>query len=331
MSRLLVCLPLLGLAFPAAAAENVSPAADARKQLVVVSFDGAHDNRLWDKSLDMAARTGAHFTYFLSCTFLMTRETGGNAYQAPGHKAGKSNVGFGQTADEVQTRLRNIWKAHTAGHDIGSHACGHFDGKDWTEAEWVREFSSFRAALRDGWKNNGLAAEEPQGWQDFAQNDIKGFRVPYLSQSAGLVPALKRFGFSYDASLVSKGPAVPELQNGLVRFALPLIPEGPSGRRVIGMDYNLFVRHSMGVENRKDSGMFEERTLKAYRDAFNEQYTGKRIPLQLGFHFVEMNGGAYWRALDRFLTEVCGKPDVACVSHAQALQLPEARQTAGPF
>jgi hypothetical protein len=34
-----------------------------------------------------------------------------------------------------------------------------------------------------------------------------------------------------------------------------------------------------------------------------------------------MNGGAYWRALDRFLTETCGKPDVACVSYAQALPM----------
>jgi len=28
-----------------------------------------------------------------------------------------------------------------------------------------------------------------------------------------------------------------------------------------------------------------------------------------------MNGGAYWRALERFADEVCVKPDVACVSY----------------
>ncbi|MEK1929151.1 MAG: polysaccharide deacetylase, partial [Pararhizobium sp.] len=87
------------------------------------------------------------------------------------------------------------------------------------------------------------------------------------------------------------------------------------------MDYNLFIRHSMGVENRKDSAVFEERTLDAYRKAFEARYEGSRIPLQLGFHFVEMNGGAYWRALDRFLTETCSKPDVACVSYAEALPM----------
>ena len=43
---------------------------------------------------------------------------------------------------------------------------------------------------------------------------------------------------------------------------------------------------------------------------------------------VEMNGGAYWRALEKFLTEVCGKSDVACVSHRDALDLLEERRDA---
>lgn len=310
----------VALAPVAAQAVEPSPAA-ARQQLVIISFDGAHDNRLWEKSLDMGKRVNAHFTYFLSCTFLMTRAEGGKSYRAPGHKAGRSNVGFAQSREEVQARVRHIWQAHLAGHDIGSHACGHFDGKDWSQADWGQEFASFHAALADAWKAGGIETEQPAGWADFVANDIKGFRAPYLSLSDGLLPALKKDGFAYDASLVTKGPALPSIEDGLPRFGLPLIPEGPSQRRVIGMDYNLFIRHSMGVENRKDSTAFEERALAAYRSAFATQYAGDRIPLQLGFHFVEMNGGAYWRALDRFLSETCNKPDVACVSYAQALPL----------
>ncbi|OBZ93196.1 polysaccharide deacetylase [Pararhizobium polonicum] len=306
---------------PALAHAVEPPVAPERKQLVIISFDGAHDNRLWDKSLEMAKRTGAHFTYFLSCTFLMTRAEGGKAYQAPGQKAGRSNVGFAQSREEVQARARHIWQAHLDGHDIGSHACGHFDGKGWSAADWKQEFTSFHAALANAWKAGGIESEEPQGWADFAAKDIKGFRAPYLSLSDGLLPALKQAGFTYDASLVTKGPGWPSDADGMPRFGLPLIPEGPQQRRVIGMDYNLFVRHSMGVENRKDSAAFEERALDAYRKAFAAQYQGDRIPLQLGFHFVEMNGGAYWRALDRFLTETCGRQDVACVSYAEALPL----------
>ncbi len=312
----------LALAMVPALAQAAQPLATAgRKQLVLISFDGAHDNRLWEKSLEMGKRTGAHFTYFLSCTFLMTRAEGGKTYQAPGQKAGRSNVGFAQSREEIQARVRHIWQAHQTGHDIGSHACGHFDGKGWSAADWIQEFTDFHTALLNAWKASGIEGEEPQGWADFAANDIKGFRAPYLSLSDGLLPALKKTGFTYDASLVTKGPGWPSDADGMPRFGLPLIPEGPQQRRVIGMDYNLFIRHSMGVENRKDSAVFEERTLDAYRKAFEAQYEGSRIPLQLGFHFVEMNGGAYWRALDRFLTETCSKPDVACVSYAEALPM----------
>ncbi|MFB2550576.1 polysaccharide deacetylase family protein [Ensifer soli] len=288
-------------------------------QLVIVSFDGAHDNALWEKSLAMAERTGARFTYFLSCTFLMTRDGAGAAYRAPGHKAGRSNVGFAPDNADIRVRLGHIWQAHRAGHDIGSHGCGHFDGKDWSRADWRNEFSAFRTALAEGWRASGDAGEEPEGWARFAETEIKGFRAPYLSAGPGLVPALKDFGFTYDASLVSKGPVPPVGAAGITRFALPLIPEGPTGRPVIAMDYNLFVRHSMGVENRKDSDTFEARTLDAFRAAYRAQHDGGRIPLQLGFHFVEMNGGAYWRALDRFLTEVCRAPETACVSYREAM------------
>ncbi|MBD9648099.1 polysaccharide deacetylase [Ensifer sp. ENS09] len=322
----LALLPALARAEPVSPA--TAPAGD--KQLVIVSFDGAHDNALWEKSLAMAKRTGAHFTYFLSCTFLMTRADGKTLYKPPGQKAGRSNVGFAQSREEIAARAGHIWQAHLDGHDIASHACGHFDGKGWSKADWESEFSTFDTALKDAWKKAGTPDAEPQGWADFAKAGVKGFRAPYLSLSDGLAPALKEWGFTYDASLVTKGPGWPTTKDGLPRFGLPLIPEGPSQRPVIGMDYNLFVRHSMGVENKKDSARFEERTYEAYKKAFDREYTGDRIPLQLGFHFVEMNGGAYWRALDRLLSEVCGKADVACVSYAQALPLIEqAKKKAG--
>ncbi|OLP59506.1 polysaccharide deacetylase [Xaviernesmea oryzae] len=308
------CLAL-GVLAPAAEAQAPRP-----PQLVIVSFDGAHDNALWSRSLDLATRTHAHFTYFLSCTFLMTKKEGGRAYAAPGHSVGRSNVGFAQSQEEIALRVRHIWQAHQAGHDIGSHACGHFDGKDWTKDDWSREFAAFTQALGGAWEAAGIQSEEPEGWQDFAHHGIHGFRAPYLSTSAGLLPAEQAAGFAYDASLVTKGPALPVEEDGLPRFGLPTIPEGPSSRRVIAMDYNLFVRHSMGVENKKDSALFEERTIAAYRAAFEAQYAGERVPLQLGFHFVEMNGGAYWRALERFLSETCGREDVACVSYAEALE-----------
>jgi peptidoglycan/xylan/chitin deacetylase (PgdA/CDA1 family) len=314
----LMRIPFL-LALSALAAAS-SHAEDKPKQLVVISFDGAHDNKLWERSLKLSVKTGAKFTYFLSCTFLMSPDER-HAYQGPHQKPGRSNTGFSQTKEEVRERLGHIWQAHLAGHEIGSHACGHFDGKDWSNADWEQEFADFDKTLLTAWKANDAGDQEPKEWADFVRTDIRGFRAPYLSYGSGLLPALKAHGFRYDASLVSKGPAMAEDQQGIMRFALPRIPEGPEDRLVIGMDYNLFVRHSGGLNSPGRSKEFEARTLAAFRQAFEAQYSGARIPLQLGFHFVEMNGGAYWNALDTFLTETCGKPDVACVNYAQAIGL----------
>ncbi|MCB1446904.1 MAG: polysaccharide deacetylase, partial [Rhizobiaceae bacterium] len=290
------------------------------RQLVIISFDGAHDNALWARSRKLAKKTGAHFTYFLSCTYLVN-PADRHAYRAPGQKAGRSATGWAQSVPEIQARLGHIWQAHLEGHDIGSHACGHFDGGKWTKVQWSQEFRDFDSVLLNAWKNNDFGVLEPAGWADFVRNGIKGFRAPYLSTGPGLTAALKARGFTYDASLISKGPARVEDDGGLLRFALPRIPEGPDERLVIGMDYNLFVRHSGGLNAPARAAQFEARTLDAFRQAFERQYDGGRVPLQLGFHFVEMNGGAYWNALDTFLTETCGKPDVACVSYAQAIAM----------
>ena len=314
MRRFLSLLPVLSVLLPAFAV------AAERPQMVIVSFDGAHDNALWDKSRALAKRTGAHFTYFLSCTFLMNADAR-KAYQAPGQKKGRSNVGFAQSEGEIRARLDNIWTAHLEGHEIGSHGCGHFDGKDWTKADWSQEFRSFRTTLAGAWKGAGLADKEPAEWQDFVKGGIQGFRAPYLATGKALTDAEREDGLTYDASLVTKGPMLPRKQDGMIRFGLPLVTEGPSAKPVIAMDYNLFVRHSLGIENKARSSEFEERALAAYKAAFDRQYAGERIPLQLGFHFVEMNGGAYWRALDRFVTEVCGKPDVACVTYSKAIEM----------
>jgi len=287
---------------------------DVRKpQIVLISFDGAHDLAQWQRSRELAARTGARFTYFLSCVFLLSRETRNN-YQAPGRSAGKSNVGFAMTRQEVVDRLGQINLAASEGHDIASHACGHFDGGKWSKAEWTKEFDAFSTIMRDAYRINGISPE-PEGWARIAAS-VKGFRAPYLSDSKGLTAALRDKGFAYNASGVSRGPEEPRLDGTMLDFALPQIPEGPSERRIIAMDYNLFVRHSGGVDKPEEAAKYESRAYDAFRRAFDGQYAGGRIPLQIGFHFTLMNDGAYWRALERFAGEVCVKADVECISYA---------------
>jgi hypothetical protein len=311
---------------------SVSPSSSARlagdKQLVIVSFDGAHDNKLWAKSRAIAEQTGARFTYFLSCTFLMTREQG-QAYRAPGQKAGRSNVGFAPSSDDVRRRLDHIWSARGEGHEIASHGCGHFDGKGWSKQQWKTEFAAFSDALKSAWLNVDLSHDEPAGWQDFAGREIAGFRAPYLSTNGNMINALKESGFDYDASGVSRGPVSPAQRGSFSTFDLPLIAEGPRNRRVIAMDYNLFVRHSGGLENSSRSKQFEDRSYRAFRRAFDAEYGGARRPLQIGLHFVEMNAGAYWRAMERLLNDICGLEDVACVSYRDAVDALGLRRDGG--
>lgn len=287
-----------------------------KQQYVLISFDGAHDNRLWTRSRELAKKHDARFTYFLSCVFLMTRADRRD-YHPPRRKAGASNVGFAQNREEVSTRLNNIWQAHLEGHEIASHGCGHFDGAEWTQADWNKEFSEFRRITANAYKNNKIA-DEPIGWQALVDN-ITGFRAPYLATSKSLTRALKNHGYRYDASAVTNGAVAPKSSDGMISFGLPLIAEGPSNRSIIAMDYNLYVRHSKGKEASEQSAQFEDRAYKAFRAAFDKQYEGKRIPLQIGFHFVLMNDGAYWRAMERLVGEVCSKSDVTCTSYQDYL------------
>jgi len=310
---------VLTLALACTALPLLPARAEQRKQAVIISFDGAGPISQWQRSRTLAARTGATFSYFLSCVYLLTPETR-DAYRPPRQGAGRSQIGFAESSDDVRARLGQIRQASAEGHDIASHGCGHFDGADWSKAEWLAEFDAFDTILRDAYTLNRLGPA-PADWDRIATAASRsGFRAPYLSTGKGLYAALREVGFGYDASAVSRGPAEPKTGEPPARFALPQIPEGPAGRRAIAMDYNLFVRHSGGIERGDEGGVFEQRTYDAFRAAFDEQYAGARVPLELGFHFTLMNDGAYWRALERFAADVCVKPDVACVSYADWLK-----------
>ncbi|MGX9180110.1 polysaccharide deacetylase [Mesorhizobium sp. BHbdii] len=302
----------LAAAGTAVADPPATPAPTKPKQVIIISFDSARDISQWRRSRALAARTGAQFTYFVSCVFLLSPETR-KEYRAPGKTSGKSNIGFAASKQEVADRLEQIQLAALEGHDIGSHGCGHFDGKDWSKADWLSEFGSFSHILENAYSINGIAPV-PAGWREVARK-VVGFRAPYLSTNTALYEALPKAGYLFDASGVSRGPAQPRTLSGITRFSLPQIPEGPDTRRVIAMDYNLYVRHSGGFERPSKADEFAKRTYDAFRAAFDAQHQGKRIPLELGFHFTLMNDGAYWNALERFAGEVCTKPDVECISY----------------
>ncbi|WP_245439907.1 polysaccharide deacetylase [Mesorhizobium sp. Z1-4] len=300
-----------------AAMPNGGHAAERPVQFVVISFDGAREIEQWNRSRELARKAGANFTFFLSCTNLIAAENKFD-YAPPGHKRGASNIGFAESREDIAARLRQIWTARLEGHEIANHGCGHFDGGGWSKGQWIAEFGAFTSFLRDAWSINGIPFA-PAGWTKFVETEITGFRAPYLSVGSALEPALAEAGFTYDASTVSRDPQQPS-GGKVVGFSLPMIPEGPNARRILAMDYNLYVRHSAAMEQPSKSAEFEERAYLAFRGAFERQYRGDRVPLQLGFHFRLMNDGAYWRALERFAMETCSLPEVRCVSYRDLLR-----------
>jgi hypothetical protein len=157
----------------AALATTPAPAHSAEQpvQYVVISFDGAREIAQWHRSRKLARETGASFTYFLSCVYLLTGESR-SRYDPPGQAAGKSNVGFARSRDDVAARLRQIWTARLEGHEIASHGCGHYDGGGWSETDWGSEFDQFTGIVRDAWTINDIPFE-PADWQHFATTEIK--------------------------------------------------------------------------------------------------------------------------------------------------------------
>jgi len=118
-------------------------------QFVLVSFDGAGWDDLWDFWFDVADRVPFGFTAFLSGTYLLSYDTR-DAYQPPYHPAGSSQLGWYDDAD-LPVVIRNVNTALASGAEIGTHVNGHvcvgaglpFGGDTWTTRDWNHELDQF--------------------------------------------------------------------------------------------------------------------------------------------------------------------------------------------
>lgn len=119
---------------------------------IVITFDGAGDLPLWAHWRAVAKQVNARMTFFLSGPYLypQARRTD---YKPPYKRPGASDIGWGDT-DKVTRRAAVLRQAIAEGHEIGTHANGHFCGKDgvnrWTAAQWASELSAFDWMVRTG-------------------------------------------------------------------------------------------------------------------------------------------------------------------------------------
>jgi len=252
-----------------------------------------------------------YFTFFVSgINYIANYKR--EIYQGPHQARGYSMINFGGTADEIEKRVVYINEMRESGHEIASHAVGHFDGHSWSAADWQKEFKTYANLVDDVARNNGLPETAKF---DFPASSIMGFRAPYLSTSPGLYVVLKNMGFRYDTSGTSEASIWPEKKDGIWRFNLAELRLHRSKKRALSMDYNFLVAQSFGLDNSGRRIPDRDEMLETYLDYFKGNYSGNRAPIHIGHHFFGYHGGVYNDALKAFIRKVCGLPEVQCVTY----------------
>ncbi|SEC48227.1 hypothetical protein SAMN04489727_3914 [Amycolatopsis tolypomycina] len=280
-------------------------------QFVLFSFDGAGSHEHWSRYLSLAQSVHAHFSGFLSGIYLLTDEQR-SRYTGPGHKPGAASIGFGGSAAEVATRVQDLNTAVAAGHQIGTHYNGHFcAGAEpgvgrWTTAGWTDEIGQFSRFVDDARDHLGL---------HLSATDVTGGRTPCLEGNwAQAFPAMRAAGYTFDSSQPSDGVKWPTKLDGIWEFWMPYVQVPALHKKVIMMDYNLW--YQLG-HSKNDAGRYTQATLDTYRGAYRAAFDGNRAPLVIGNHFNDWAGGAFSRAAEGFMGEVCTKPETVCATYAE--------------
>lgn len=283
---------------------------------VVISFDGAGDLALWARWRAVARQVNARMTFFLSGPYLYPEDHRAN-YKPPYHRPGASEIGWGDPST-VLARTTVLRQAIAEGHEIGTHANGHFCGKTgigrWTTAQWTAELSAFDQMVRTG---PTLAAGKTVA-PPFDPATVKGMRTPCLE---GNRPAYRRAmvqrGMLYDASAPGY-LAWPKKVDGLWNFPLQSVTLAGTTRTTLTMDYNLwFSQTGARVAPVAQVPALKAQVLATYRQALAKSRAAGNPPLFLGNHFNRWNNSVYSDALTTFVEETCTQPDVRCVSNME--------------
>jgi hypothetical protein len=312
------------------------PTSDGKRpQFVVFSFDGSKSQEMWESTRAFAQQMNAekkpiHFTYFISGVYFTT-DTDAKVYTPPGHVPGHSDIGFADSVEDIALRVKNINGALAEGHEIGSHANGHFDGTHWTRQEWNQEFDQFNSLIFNWKKRYASQAGNAEDLHITAKH-VTGFRAPLLAHNDAMFEVLAAHNYRYDSSSeidpnlptqLPKGWPVKE-QHGIWLIPLSNVPLAGTRSTILAMDYNFFVTQTGGRDYAgRGTALWQrlhDQMYNSYLGYFNNSYAGERAPLIIGHHFSTWNSGVYWQAMQDVAREVCGKPDVYCVTFQELVQ-----------
>jgi len=304
-------------------------------QFVLLQFDGSYSLDMWKKTQDFATemrlnKKPLRFTYFISGVYFVP-ENITHVYDLDGYRKGHSDIGWGDDVEDISKRISYVNLAYRNGHEIASHANGHFDGSKWSKKQWVQEFDYFNRFLfpRFDGKYPDLDSfhAELQNKFIFNESEITGFRAPLLGHNDAMFLALQEFGFTYETNkvfmqnrLVDKG----DTKNIGNIWNFPLYGVNIGGRNTIAMDYNLYYLQSKGKSTLKrgtpEWNIAYKDSLTGYKNYFYNHYNSSnseediqfKAPVTIGHHFSPWNDGLYWSVMKKFAEEVCGKPKVVC-------------------
>ncbi|MFI0897174.1 hypothetical protein [Streptomyces sp. NPDC020983] len=311
-------------------------------QFVVFSWDGAvqDDRRLLSYVREFGERDGAAMTYFVSGVSLLPAAHA-DRYAPPRHPRGTSDTGLPADPATVAGTVAQMRLAWADGSEIGTYFNGHFCGQDagapvdgaaaddadgpdsasggWTSAEWAAEIRQ-AADLTRQWKTGtGLSAADPLPF-DYAKAVVGG-RPPCLTDPAGLPAAAVAAGFRYLADPTPQPQVWPTRSGGLWRFPLQEVPVPGRDTETPASDQGFLSVQSgtpvAGAQDPQQNAVWQEQMHDGLMAGFERAYRGNRAPLVVASHLESWNGGAYLKAVEDTVRDVCGRPDVRCVSFKQ--------------
>lgn len=328
----MTCLSLVtgGLTVaPTAMAAETAPTASTSvarpPQYVLLAFDGSLNLDFWNESLTFAQKNPLKFTYFISGVYFVMNSQK-REYIEPTHGAGVSNIGWGgNSKTALQARVGYVNQAYDQGNEIGSHVNGHFDGSKWSLEQWKSEFKQFYHLIFDVFRINGIEASPTvvENPYHFKPEDIRGFRAPLLGYNSSMYEVLSENNYAYDTSRTAPMNYWPQKLKGIWNFPLAEVRIAGTGKRTLSMDYNFYYSQSGGRPNPSESEEYRKEMLNTYMGYFESNYYGNRAPIHIGHHFSKWNGGAYWMAMQEFAKNVCGLPEVRCVTYKELTKFME--------
>ncbi|MGW2181352.1 hypothetical protein ACWCXX_25285 [Streptomyces sp. NPDC001732] len=287
-------------------------------QFVVFSWDGAleGDDHMFSRFRRVAKESNAHMTFFLTGIYLLPQEKR-KLYRPPQHEAGAAAISY-PTREHIRTTLEQLGGAWREGHEIGSHFNGHFcekkGGGDWSKDEWTGEISQFYSFVQNWKTNTGFTDLDPLPFDP--TREVVGGRAPCLEGQKTLLPALKPFGWRYDASSPGDFQIWPSKKNGIWNLPLQMLPFPGKDFQVLSMDFNFLYNQSKG-DTRGDPakyGAWRKEARDSYMAGFDRVFHGSRAPMFIGNHFEDWNGGIYMDAVEDTMREICPRKEVRCVS-----------------